>query len=914
MKNRILRTTIAIALIVAMTFTFVACAGDTTTQTTAPTQAPVVDDVPTLVVTESPTVAPTISADKKEEVSANSFDISIDGYDGVYGTMLEDDDENEIAHGYFQIEWDTDLTTDSDYSLDFEVEIDGEDSYSFEFCIPATNLKTAPTYEKSGSTATMFGSSFEDGYYFSLSDIDSSVSSNSENNIRITVFEGYLTIAFANADEYELSADVTISDKAFDYGAWNEEDKTAYELSFDAEMTIEKQQVTIEISPAVICETEYELEVYAAGTYDYNSYSDYDVVSVTNYSGDEILSTRVFLPATYVFDGNSIGLEYELSYVKENAVGTYSVPIAQSYTYNGVVYDDLDDLNEKFDNYEIVAVADTAVYVISEYDYTELADVITSIAEITFDSTSTFANNNDFFGTSSNIEVQLPLALSRYNGLKTAQSLYLETSANLGFWNYNCLNVYYFLKYAATDGYDFEYINFDYDAYDYMSDDEKDTYISSFKYEANALLEYFQYAQDAYADHIIWSDFDEYAEDADLPEVDETFNINNNNHTASFKLVDSYFNSLSDDSQDVIESENTEWYQSYQNAKALLEAAEIDSVEQLIAGAYSAYLKAIINGTKVIYIDTEANDITTSWAYIQSDETISLTNQALAAYNALSETAQENLQDAGSDDQIYNLTNYVAFKEGEDTCYNALEMLVSMNEMVDVMVEITQYVNIEDYSASSPTMLIPYSRLNALVYGIDYYTYDSEGEVTSLTLGGLYFPTYTGNDGAQDYRFAMKDIINAPERNYDAIIAEYKEWLTYIIKIEEYKTTALMEFVSEIAFYAGKLDEDDYSDYVISGVADSSNTVATLIVAAIMYEDISAYMNSYDGTYTVVGAFEPSIFDSTAVILTNEDVIPFFYAGFLEDKDSFDDVYESYDDFMDLEDIVDTYMDAVLEK
>ncbi|MFI3167159.1 MAG: hypothetical protein R3Y32_03480 [Bacillota bacterium] len=876
MKNKIFRSAIAVILIFAMTFTLVACGSDTAVQTTtapttAPTSAPEVEVTTSGAATATPTVT-----DTKTEVS-DDFSLKASGVDGVFGTDLEDDDDVEISPGYFKISWDSEEAQDQHYALDFEIDLSGDDDdYSFIISIPAGNSSATPTYDIGSSVDNTFSAStvYDDAYQATI------------DTLVVVLYEDYIIIQLENADEYELSADVTVTDKAVDYGAWNEEDETEFEFSLSAELEIEKEEIIIEIAPAVIKAGEYELQVLAAGTYDSSVKYWYDQGFTPNSDGDTI-ATTVYFPEYFEFGGYYISLEYEIDYTKEASVGSYAVSITESYkigtldtrgdlVYTNTVYDDLDDLNDNFANYEITAVKDTAVYVISEYDYTELADVITSIAEIDYTSLNGFFING-------NIEVQLPLAISRYNALSTYQKAFLDTFADITFTNVSKSNVGAFLVDAIAN-----------DDIDYVTGEISST-------DAIAYREYMDFAIEAYADYAVYTAFDEYAEDSDLPKNGETFNIYNSNHTSSFNLVDSYFNNLSDDDQDVIKTENSAWYQSYKNAYDDIKESEIDSVEQLIVAAYQAYIKALTNGADIIYQHSDtADEVATQWAYIYSEETQLLTAKAKTAFDALSEEQQDFMQDMSYEPLIINYynassANVVVFKSMQNTVYNALDLLVEMDEMVEIMVEICHYVNIEDYSTS----IIPYTRLNMLVYGGGYGV-------------GLYFPTYSETDGAQDYRYAMQDLINAPTRNYDAIIAEYKEWATYITEVEVYKNTALIEFMSQISAEAKKLDEDDYSSYVISGVADTSNAVAWRIVAAIMYEDISAYMESHDGTYVLTGEYAPSLFDATAIILTNEDVVPFFYAGFLNDKDNFEDVYESYDDFMDVDDILDSYMDAVL--
>ncbi|MFI3165524.1 MAG: hypothetical protein R3Y45_04515 [Bacillota bacterium] len=875
MKNKIFRVAVVATLTIAMMLTFVSCSSNsggvsTPTVTVNPdaTAAPVITQTP-VEKTPSPTSTP------KVEVS-DDFGLKVESVDGTYGTNLEDAYGEEQSPAYFEITWEESLT-EAHYELVLEVEIESDsEDYYINIRIPSANADlTYPRYYN--------GSSYSELTYVS----DGDYYEQKYDDIYFTITENTLTIWIDDAGEYELVCEAFVTDMADNFGAWdNEDDPDEFEFYFTSELEIEKEQITIEIDPAVIAEVESSLYVLVEGK---NGGSETYSKYTTSYD-KATDATTVYLPSTYIFGDYEIELSYSMAYVEEGKVGTYSVEIEEEYKYDDKTYDDLDDLNELFDNYEIVGVKDTAIYVISGYDYAEIADVITSIAEINFTST------DGFFEGSSNIEVQLPLAEKRYAALSTAQKAYFDTFAKITFSNYTTAmksNVGAFINGGFAE--------------DATSNDE-----------AIALKEYMEFAREELDDYLILEAFEEFAEDSDLPAYNETFNVLNSKHIAYFNSVDEYFNALDDESQELIETNRSNWYTAYANAKSDILNAEIDSVEQLIVGAYQAYLKSISNGTKIVYQDMNtktADDETTvvsSWAYIESAEVVSLTNQALTAYNTLSDEGKDLLEGLGVDSMIYGLTynrvEVVKFETGTNTAYNALEKLVDMNEMIETMIIISQYVNIDDYSTNA----VAYERLTRLVYGVA----DSETGVT----GGMYFPTYSGATDATDYRYAMQDIINAPERNYDAIIAEYKEWLLYIEAIETYKTTVMIEFVFQLDSAVSALDKDDYEESVISK-ANSSSFVYGLVLAAVNAEEIYIDLSEYGmpGVLTIVsGALDPTNFDSVDILggTSGVDITPFVDAegNFLDGKDNFDEIYEAYDEFLDMDDLLDSYIDAIKEK
>lgn len=867
MKNKVFRVAVVATLTIALMLTFVSCSASTSGEITptvtvnpSATAAPVITQTP-VEKTPSPTSTP------KVEVS-DDFGLKVESVGGTYGTDLEDAYGEEQSPAYFEITWEESLT-EAHYELVLEVEIESDsEDYYFNITIPSANDSSEVRTFYDGSSSIRIIENEDDGYFYPLaSDLD------------FTITENTLTIWLEDAGEYELLCEAFVTDMADNFGAWdNEDDPDEFEFSFTSDLEIKKEQITIEIDPAVIAEIESSLYVSADGTKYTTGYTE-----ATD-------TTTVYLPTYFEFGGYKIGLSYSMAYVKEGGIGTYAVEIEEEYTYNGKTYDDIDDLNDFFDNYEIASVKDTAIYVISSYDYAEIADVITSIAEIDFTAD----------GASGNIEVQLPLAEARYAALSTQQKAFFDTFAKVEFASYDSSNVYQFRDAEEISEYD--------------------------QGQAIELKEYMEFAREVLDDYLILEAFEEFAEDSDLPAYNETFNVLNSNHIAYYNAVDKYFNALDDESQDLIESSDSKWCTAYKNAGTAILNAEIDSVEQLIVGAYQAYLKAITGGTKIVYQDMntkttkeynelllgyyEYTTVISSWAYIESAEVVSLTNQALAAYEALSDEGKDLLEGLGVDSMIYDLSfggEKVVFEDGTNTAYNALEKLVDMNEMIETMIIISQYVNIDDYSTND----VAYSRLTRLVYGVDGVT----GET-----GGMYFPTYSGDTDATDYRYAMEDIISAPERNYDAIIAEYKEWLLYIEAIEEYKTTVMIEFVFQLDSAVSALDKEDYEESVLATV-NSSGFVYGLVLAAVNAEAVSLDLSTMGmGVIDYIpGWIDPVNFDSTAVILSGTsgvDIIPFIDSAgnFLDRKDNFDEVYQAYDEFLDMDDLLDSYIDAIKEK
>ncbi len=892
MGNKIFRAVIATILVVAMTLTFVGCNSSSGTGepivTTNPdaTAAPVITQTP-VEKTPTPTTAP------KYEI-AEDFGLEITSKDGVYGTKLEDGFGDEVNHGYFEISWDK-TTAQEHYEITLEIDIESdEEDYYFIITIPSGNASSQVPKYYTGSAYSGLTYNTDNEYYYP-----------DEDTVYFTITDEALTIWLEDADEYELTCEVFVTDMAIDYGAWNsDDDPDEYEFALTSSLEIKKEQITIEIPPAVIVENEYSLYALAGSEYGNNK-------KYTTSLDSERNAMTIYYPESYAFGDYEIGLSYEMEYVEEGVVGNYTVEIAEEYTFGSKIYDDLDDLNDELVNYEIATVKDTSLYVISSYDYAEIADVITSIAEINFTAVS-----YTFFDSKSNIDVQLPLAVKRYNALSKEQKAYFDTFAVVSFLSYSTTNVGNFITYAKDQSFDID---------------------ATSNNQAIALLEYMEYAEEQLEEHLILEAFDEFAEDSNLPEhslTSSTFNVLNSNHTAAYKLVNEYFDSLDKDSQEIIENENSDWYKAYQYAESLIVAAEVDSAEQLIVGAYQAYLKAISNGAKIVYQDMETEtisgydelfvyyeyeEVVSSWAYIESEEVVSLTNQAKAAYDALSDDGKDLLESLGADDMIYenhyyNGTYVVTFAKdengvGTNTVYNALEKLCDMNEIIETMIIISQYVNIDDYTSNS----LAYERLTRLVYGM-------EGE--DGVVGGMYFPTYSGKTGATDYRYAMKDIILSPERNYDAIIAEYKEWLLYVEAIEQYKTTAMYEFIFQIDSAVSALNKDDYETSVLSN-ASSSSAIYFLIIQAVMAEkvEIEYYVEEFDiyvSLDTVSGSFDLTNFYDQDILGGDSgvEIIPFIddYGNFLEDKDNFAEIYEAYNEFLDVDDLLDSYIDAIREK
>ncbi|MFI3165180.1 MAG: hypothetical protein R3Y45_02775 [Bacillota bacterium] len=1027
MKNRVLRSALAVILVIAMVLTMAACSDTTedvvTTTTPAATAAPAATETPVApteapVVTTAPTVAPTTSAE--QDTIADDFGITLTAVDGTYGTDAKNADGDKIKdeekynkvidkpYGYYLLSIDEDLINDQDYDITITYgnvniysNVDGKQ------WIGGTTTYTSNTDVLAAEGA---------GATFAFSDYDGD--STAATGYIYFVDEDEIYILFKEAGEYELELEVVIEDKYQDYGAWDNDDRDEFETTLTSVLTIAKQSVAISFDPIVVkVDEDSELIVDDATTAKVDSpttgtaahYFENGEVVVLDGNGTSTFGTSygTFAPSKTILP-NGYSYEFALDYTEETAVGTYAVSVAIVQGGDEV---DLDDINEELPNHIITSVADAEIYVVSSYDWNEIRDVVTSISEIeayvvyaqvaygtdpttavdavtiqsssftekenkdylefiffddldwsddTYDAyddlqvyilnylkandydletssiTSITNSISDYKGWfDSNYEVQLTLALARYNALSAEQQAWFQTGTVSTAGTAGTITVN--SSTAAIDNWFAAGLS---DDADYATD-------------AIAYYEFMEIAEDAADLKIVLDAFDDYVDDAELVEyvtfdtTDTTkitgYYTSNSSAITAFNLVDAYWNALSEDDQDDITDAGSEWYGYYDTAKDAFDAAEVTAVQELIVGAYNAYVKAVDNGAKVIYQyvatekDTSSNlvDSFTTWAYINSSEVISLTSQAQAAYDALTDDQQKILDVRTSSTtgytQIVKNTTYAAdsttvyaVQPNETEAYlptfkDVLDQLSDMNEMVETMITISEYVNIADYSTDG----VVYTRLNALVYGTGYAAYD-DGEVTAATdLQGMFFAVYgtasadglgdygtdannkpnsSANDtNYYDYRFAMQDIIDAPTRNYDAIIAEYQAWIDFVLYLEDYKADLVDAFKDGVADAIAELDTEDYDASVLSVASSMSNGIAKAVIAAIEGEK----EDTTEPT-TSVSAFSAQTLSG----VTTGFIVK---AGFVEDFESIEEIMEELEDFCDIEDVIDSYIDSIKE-
>ncbi|MFI3164577.1 MAG: hypothetical protein R3Y65_09105 [Bacillota bacterium] len=966
MKNRVLRSALAVILVIAMVLTMAAC-GDSTTEdvvtttTPAATAAPAATETPVApteapVVTTAPTVAPTTSAE--QDTIADDFGITLTAVDGTYGTDAKNADGDKIKsddkynnnsttsflsspYGYYLLSIDEDLINDQDYTI--AITYGNVNIYS-----------DNGTYKWVGGTTTYASANAaEEGLQveFAFSDYDGD--STATKGYIYFVDEDEIYILFKEAGEYELELEVVIEDKYQDYGAWDNDDRDEFETTLTSVLTIAKQSVAISFDPIVVkVDEDSELIVDDATTAKVDSpttgtaehYFENGEVVVLDGNGTSTFGTSygTFAPSKTILP-NGYSYEYSIDYTEETAVGTYAVSVAIVQGGDEV---DLDDINEELPNHIITSVADAEIYVVSAYDWNEIRDVVTSISEITADvykDTTTLTSKLEDYTDSftdkddavlKNVEEdQLALAFARYNALSTEQQAFFSTG------------YVYSTTYAS--------INADAPANElavenWIAEDGNKS--------VNTAVGYYKFmsaCQDVVDLQVVIDAFDDIADDIDFTNyftVNTLFVVNgyytsNASAITAFNYVDAYWNALSEDDQEDIEDSYGEFsastsyylghattadsniYHLYMYAKDAFDNAEVTAVQELIVGAYNAYVKAVDNGATPIYSYSDSDDANfTEWVYINSSEVISLTSQAQAAFDALTDDQQDILDDdtnstnglvtghidSNSKGTISLVSDEVTFKE-------VLDQLTGMNEMVETMITISEYVNISDYSTDG----VVYTRLLALVYGTEYATYDS-GSPAIDALQGMFFATYnvadagvsqlstatdangdehntdTSSSNYYDYRFAMQDIIDAPTRNYDAIIAEYQAWIDFVLYLEDYKADLVDAFKDGVADAIAELDTEDYDASVLSVASSMSNDFAEAIIEAIETEDSAAVT-----VPTKVGStFETSVTATTGLIVK---------AGFLSGLDSIEEIMEELEDFCDIEDVIDSYIDSIKE-
>lgn len=871
MKNRVLRSALAVILVIAMVLTMAACGGDSSVDTTETpkTSAPATDKP--VAPTDAPaSVAPTAPPAVKDTV-ADDFGITLEAVDGVYGTKAKDADGDDMdgVYGYFK------LTIDNDKIA--------KEQYKIIATVGGATIINTTTTPVTPLPSTISDSNFE--YESETADAPATLA------IEKVADKDIYYIKLAQAGEYGIEIEIEIIDAYEDFGAWSVDagDKETFETTLSASAEVAKKQVEIAPDAIVVKAEDKVLDLSDAFAVQVNEYAEGKSDIDTTYSTFATIDT--FFDATENL-GN-YALQYA-AYAKEAKEGTYAVTVELAEGDAAVAVKDRDkaelsDFNDTLINHEVTGIVDTSIHALTDYDWNEVLDVLTTIGEIDYDD----AAATKFAVADGNYKTQTELAIERYNSLSAEQQAFFKTGT---------------LLQVDTNSADGTPAKVDFtDIYAWVEDgtesnDEKNAdYFNTVETTnledneslllANAFVKYMEAAEDAVNDAVIVDAFDEVVKDAKLGDYFATkmdkgddfivanpseagvtyavYNTKNASAISAYKTVESYFDGLSEDDQDVIKAsstlveyttgvtavDGTSYYDAFVAAKYAFENEEITSVQGLIGGVYTTYLKAVEN-SKNIYDEATASEAISKWVYIDSNEVRSLTAQAKAAYDELNDgqkdvldTETDYFNDLGVDDKVVVTNSSYA---------EVITKLADMNAMVDTMVKISDYINIEDFSADEKT----YERLNDLVYG------KYEGAPGSLFAGGYQ----DANDA--ESRYAMKDIIDAASRNYEAIITEYTAWIDFVLQVEDVKEDSVESFKSQV------LDELD-------AMRDD--------LGAAKYDTYSAF----DGGQAKVAV--EGIKNETNVTITGQDAVQlagiFFGPEFLDNTESIADVAEIIEEY-----------------
>ena len=787
MKNRVLRLAIVALLVVAMVLTMAACGPKDVVPTTTP-------DVTTAPTT--PTVDPTTTPD----VTSPEDDTDAALAKSTYGIEVINVEKTfDAKDSYVVLKYDATLlenyktitapnaVTGSEAAYPFE-SVTAKVSYDGDHLKTAISSTVVPVYVNAK------------GEYVQETD---KVKADAG-----TVFYPAVLVKGAGAYEVEFSVDAVDNGFAFgNFGMIKDEDAsyslvgTANIAKADVVVTANNIVAPVVAKGVVNPFTSASLEV--GGDYVTVVHADKDVKAAATTEINKLVNGTdnkydFLISSNEVYDASKVG----------------SFALALNLYKNGdKAVDDIVAIDELVVANFNVTLANGTQNFISAYDWNAVRDTATSIIEIVDTKPET-----------------VQLARARYDALTAEQQIFFVTgkiapTATVVKFVSDNVNIGTFLM--VTD----------------LDTDAKTT-------KGSELLTQLTAAEKAIAEATVIKGFEKVFTDSKLEAYATKFNVKNAEHVAAYTTVKAYYDALSDADKAILTVkkdpavEGTIYanvaFEAFMDATAEFDTAAINSAKELISGAIGAYNKAInaivpATSNQVLYTNVNSADAKDKYVqyFISSTDVQSLTAQARVAYDKLTDTQKAVVAADVTSVQIGTKT-----KLSLTDSLTALEM---MNTTVGYMNEVLTHYAYNDLSTNpSPA----FASINQIVTADGYFVTDSDVPATQKVFGGA-------TAWNRDVAHATEDIVRAytqDKAHMDAVIAEYKAAIDYVVAGEAYKAEAVAAFKDMIAVEL--VSDNDWSTAQIAAATSSKNALYLAMVNAMTME----------GTPTVDAATASSVY------------------------------------------------------
>ena len=793
MKNRVLRLAIVALLVVAMVLTMAACGPKDVVPTTTP-------DVTTAPTT--PTVDPTTTPD----VTSPEDDTDAALAKSTYGIEVINVEKTfDAKDSYVVLKYDATLlenyktitapnaVTGSEAAYPFE-SVTAKVSYDGDHLKTAISSTVVPVYVNAK------------GEYVQETD---KVKADAG-----TVFYPAVLVKGAGAYEVEFSVDAVDNGFAFgNFGMIKDEDAsyslvgTANIAKADVVVTANNIVAPVVAKGVVNPFTSASLEV--GGDYVTVVHADKDVKAAATTEINKLVNGTdnkydFLISSNEVYDASKVG----------------SFALALNLYKNGdKAVDDIVAIDELVVANFNVTLANGTQNFISAYDWNAVRDTATSIIEIVDTKPET-----------------VQLARARYDALTAEQQIFFVTgkiapTATVVKFVSDNVNIGTFLM--VTD----------------LDTDAKTT-------KGSELLTQLTAAEKAIAEATVIKGFEKVFTDSKLEAYATKFNVKNAEHVAAYTTVKAYYDALSDadkailtvkdaaDDKDDIVYANVA-FEAFMDATAEFDTAAINSAKELISGAIGAYNKAItaidpLTSNQVLY----TNDIVAANKYVKyfisSTDVQSLTAQARVAYDKLTDTQKAVVT---ADVKSVQLATKTAESMSLTASLEALEM---MNTTVGYMNEVLTHYAYNDLSTNpSPA----FASINSIVTGSKATYFEADGTAIANQL--VFGSEAKSSDWTRANAHATEDIVRAytqDKAHMDAVIAEYKAAIDYVVAGEAYKAEAVAAFKDMIAVEL--VSDNDWSTAQIAAATSSKNALYLAMVNAMTME----------GTPTVDAATASSVY------------------------------------------------------
>ncbi len=922
MKNRVLRLAIVALLVVAMVLTMAACGDPVVTPdpTTTPTTTTTPDGTPSPDDTSKPEV-PLVG---DEAIAKSTYGVEVINVESTYANndnfvILKYD--VKLLENYKLTMATTNLVAGSINTIKFPFEVTSKVSYDGDNKFDSTALKTL------GEIVPVFMNA--DGKYVREVAAKAAVGDTPEVKAVIapagTTF--YPAVALSDAGLYEVEFSITATDLGFGFGQFGfiQADEAEYSLMGTA--NIAKADVVVAANDFVHVVADASTEVGAitkVNPFDVRAFEEksaatsttdavlenYSIVAIptnTDLSANAVNELLAALKTSKMSFGISSSDVYDVTKVSsfELAVNLYDTDTAAVNVKDVVKIDEL-----VVGNYNVTLENGTQHF-ISKYDWNVVRDTATSILE----------RGTVVVAPAKSVPVadKVALARARYDALTDEQKVFFTSGA--------------ILKTGSTDAILVENVNIGtFDSDKDFKDADMDTI------NGIALYKLLTADEKIISDAKVVAAFDKVAVDSlFIKSFDKKFEVSNGEHRTAYDTLNAYFQALSDEDKAIVKKAEGKTgidtpYEKYKSVAGAFDIAAVNEVKSLINGSAAAYNTAVVKAKaeEKLYVAEELATTVSGKGYpliylsTNSENVMSFTALARTAYDKLTDSQKLVMAikpDPADTDFAKSQDNMMATVITYTDVLVALEM---MNDVIGSMKEVVSHYAYYDLSTKdSPA----FSSIDAIIRGknttkdagtgvlvntdktyfagaydkLPGYNFDATVPATATAAG--FTPDYLDRKLAS----AAEDILRAYDQDsahMDAVVAEYKAAIDYVVAGEAYKTAAIAALNELIAV---EFSADDYSDGQTSAAISSKNDLLEAITLVITMEGKvdTTVASSADATKIHLGA---EFATADTILLT--DIVKMTVGELLRANkgDSYAEVIEEFESLFNVDKAFDEYI------